>query len=255
VPLLSGFWSKDQILDTLYEAAEHHHRNAAGYWFVFGVALVTAFLTAFYTFRAYCLTFLGSERVPPEAGDHAHESPWVMLLPLVVLAVGAVFAGLVVEPFGHQFSGFLAKTPTVHLANALAGYGGEPPHAHFSLVTAGIGGVIALAGVAAAVAVYGKGGPEEVPESVREVYALSRSKLFVDEVYYAAVVWPAEYLAAAGRQFDLFLDALARLVAFLPRFAGAVLRPLQNGLVQFYALGMVLGLAVFLTVIVVRSTR
>ena len=57
------------------------------------------------------------------------------------------------------------------------------------------------------------------------------------------------------RQFDYFLDSLARLVSFLPRFVGALLRPLQNGLVQFYALGMVLGLAVFLTVIVFRSVR
>ena len=57
------------------------------------------------------------------------------------------------------------------------------------------------------------------------------------------------------RQYDVVLDASARLISTLPRFLAAVLRPLQNGLVQFYALGMVLGLAVFLTVVVFRSTR
>ena len=77
----------------------------------------------------------------------------------------------------------------------------------------------------------------------------------MDEVYDATIVKPAETLATAGRQFDYFLDSLARLVSFVPRFLGAALRPLQNGLVQFYALGMVLGLAVFLTVIVFRSVR
>ena len=80
-------------------------------------------------------------------------------------------------------------------------------------------------------------------------------RLFVDEAYAATVVKPAEYLAAGGRQFDAFLGGFARLVSVLPVAGGAVLRPLQNGLVQFYALGMVLGLAVFLAVIVFRSSR
>ena len=78
------------------------------------------------------------------------------------------------------------------------------------------------------------------------MYALSRNKLYVDEVYYALLVRPAEGLAFLAKVFDQFLDALARLVAALPRFVGAWVRPIQNGLVQFYALSMALGLAVFL---------
>jgi NADH-quinone oxidoreductase subunit L len=94
-----------------------------------------------------------------------------------------------------------------------------------------------------------------VPGVLKPLFALSQNKAYVDEVYAAAVVTPAETAAAGGGQFDGFLDALARLVSFVPRFLGAVLRTLQNGLVQFYALGMVLGLAVFLTVVVLRSGR
>ena len=64
-----------------------------------------------------------------------------------------------------------------------------------------------------------------------------------------------EFLAAAGRQVDVGLASSARLFSSLPEIAAAILRPLQNGLVQFYALGMVLGTGVFVAVIVLRSSR
>ncbi|OWK41656.1 NADH-quinone oxidoreductase subunit L [Fimbriiglobus ruber] len=260
-PLLSGFWSKDQILDSLYEAAEAHGPNHDVYWIVLAVAVVTAGLTAFYTFRAYFLTFFGEVKIPEEAHGHAHESPWGMLIPLIVLAVGAVGAGAVAEPLGHSFSGFLAKTPAILKANELARNipGGarevEPPTPHLNLTVAAVSTIVALAGIGLAWRLYGKGGPEHVPAGLTGVFNLSRNKLYVDEVYAAALVRPAEGLATAGRQFDVLVSWLAELISFVPRFVGAVLRPLQNGLVQFYALGMVLGLAVYVTVIVFRSTR
>src|SRR5262249_20021305 len=103
VPLLSGFWSKEEILGGALHHHEAYHRI---YVILFVIGLLTAGLTAFYTFRAYFLTFWGEERIPPEAGHHAHESPHVMTVPLVILAVGAVFAGIVVEPFNHWLSHF-----------------------------------------------------------------------------------------------------------------------------------------------------
>jgi NADH-quinone oxidoreductase subunit L len=254
VPLLSGFWSKDAILDSLYEAATHGHANGGVYWFVLVVALGTAGLTAFYTFRAYFLTFHGEERLPVEAHGHAHESSWMMLGPLVVLAVGAVFAGLAVEPVTHALSGFLARSPGLVQANTLAGTAAPAPEPHFNLMIAAVSTLAALAGIALAWRAY-RTGEEPVAPALRGLYDLSRNKLYVDEVYAALIVKPAEGLAAAGRLFDGFVDALARLVGHVPRFLGLALRPLQNGLIQYYALGMVLGLAVFLTVIVVRSTR
>jgi NADH-quinone oxidoreductase subunit L len=77
----------------------------------------------------------------------------------------------------------------------------------------------------------------------------------VDEIYRAVFVKPAEVLALIARQFDGFLDAMVRLAASVPQFLGALLRPIQNGLVQFYALSMVLGLAVFLSFVVFRAGR
>jgi proton-translocating NADH-quinone oxidoreductase chain L len=254
VPLTSGFWSKDQILDVLHHGSEHGGPNAFTYGFVLVVALVTAFLTAFYTFRAYFLTFWGEERVPSEAGHHAHESPWVMLGPLCVLAVGALFAGAAVEQFGHQFSRFLGQTPSVQLANRLAdAKPGDVTDPHFDPMLGGIGIAVALSGIGLAWAVYRKGGPEEVPSTLRGAYRLSQNKLYVDEVYGGLFVKPAELLAAGGRQLDSALDGIARGVAHLPKLAGSVLRPLQNGLIQSYSLGMVLGLAVLVILVVFRS--
>jgi len=260
VPLLSGFWSKDQILDSILEAAASGGTYAGGYLIVLMVAMGTAGLTAFYTFRAYFLTFWGTERVPEEAHGHAHESPAMMTIPLIVLAVGAVAIGFAVEPLTHAFSDFLGRTPALVMANEIAkapggGHFDAHEHPHFNWAVAGISSAVALLGVFLAFRVYGNGGPEQVPDGLHGVYTLSRNKLYVDEIYYAAIVKPAELLATAGRQIDQFFAVLVRLVGSVPEFIGAAVRPMQNGLVQFYGLGMVLGLGVVLAVVILRSTR
>ncbi len=257
-PLLSGFWSKDAILHVLKEAGESRSRHSDIYLALFALAGLTAFMTAFYTFRAYFLTFWGPEVVPHEAHGHAHESPRIMTVPLVVLAVGAALAGAIAEPLTHGgFEHFLDRSPSIELAREAfsAHHNMVDPKAGLDWAVVALGTTAALAGIGLAAVLYRKGGPEHVAPRLKAWHDLSRNKLYVDELYHAAVVRPAEGLASTGRQFDGFLDAIARLVSFAPRFLAAVLRPLQNGLVQFYALGMVLGLAVFLTVIVFRSAR
>ena len=253
IPLLSGFWSKDLVLESLQQAAESSSPHAGSFYFLLLVALLTAGMTAFYTFRAYFLTFLGETRVPEAAGDHAHESPSVMTIPLVVLAVGALLVGAVAEPFTHWFSHFLGRTPSLQMAAAMTGVK-EAAH-HFNWGIAGLSTLLAFGGVGLAFMLYGNGGPEKVPAPLERVYALSRNKLYVDEVFRAAIVKPAEGLAFLARVFDQFLDSFARLLATVPRFVGSWVRPIQNGLVQFYALSMVLGLGVFLTFVVFRITR
>ena len=148
LPPFSGFWSKDSIIAAVEERAhelahegEADHREAAGdeqteavsaagftphqaaqaatiYRWLYYLAVATGFLTAFYTFRAFYMTFYGPEVIPEEAGDHAHESPPVMWWPLAVLAIGAAVAGFsldltyTTQPT-HLFAEFLASTPSL----------------------------------------------------------------------------------------------------------------------------------------------
>jgi NADH-quinone oxidoreductase subunit L len=284
VPLLSGFWSKDLILESLTEASESASPYTAGYFALFLIASATALLTAFYTFRAYFLTFWGPERIPAGAGHHDHpaheppgapahdahpapvsggepavssprpplslESPSSMTIPLIVLAVGALFAGAVLEPFTHWFS----KTLGTSLSLALARGPEQADAPHLNWVLMGLSTVLSLGGIGLAWALY-RNGTDRPPAALVPVFELSRNKLYVDELFYAVFVKPAEVLAFLARVFDGFLDALARLIAAVPRFVGSWVRPIQNGLVQFYALTMALGLAVFLSFVVFRITR
>jgi NADH-quinone oxidoreductase subunit L len=251
LPLLSGFWSKDLILESLTVAAEGK-RYSGGYFVLLLVALVTAFMTAFYTFRAYFLTFWGPERIPKEAGHHAHESPQIMTVPLLVLAVGALFVGIAVEPFNHKFSHFLEHAPSLQQAATAAGTP-ELPH-HFNKALAALGTLMALGGLFLAFLWYRKGS-ERLPFALLPVFMLSRKKLYVDEIYGALFVKPAVVLAFLSSVFDGLLDAIARLISAVPRFVGSAVRPIQNGLVQFYAVSMALGLTVLLTFVVFRFSR
>ena len=93
LPLLSGFWSKDDIFASLYTAVARAGPRVRIYLAILAIAMLTAFLTAFYTFRAYFMTFWGEERFPDEAGHHPHEAPPVMAWPLRILAMFALFIG------------------------------------------------------------------------------------------------------------------------------------------------------------------
>lgn len=232
-PLFAGFWSKDVILSASYEASH----TTGSYLFLFLIGLITAGLTAFYTFRAYFLTFWGEERIPSEAGHHAHESPPVMTIPLMVLAVGAVFAGIAVGPT-HGFEHFLSLTPQLGRIK-------EEPNYLMMLVSS----LVALGGIGVAYWMYVRevGVADRLMKSAQSLYYLSLNKLYIDEIYYAFIVAPLSALAIIFRIFDLYiLDGLVDLIGQVPRLIGQMFRPIQNGLVQFYALAMVLGMAVFL---------
>src|SRR5690606_36576950 len=119
------------------------------YW----VATIVAFLTAFYTFRAFFLTFYGEERIPHEAGHHAHESPRVMTAPLVILAICSLVVGAYFAWTG-SFVEFLGKTPSLAFAplQETIDHSEASHHAH-QLVSV-VGTVIALVGVGLAAFLY-----------------------------------------------------------------------------------------------------
>jgi NADH-quinone oxidoreductase subunit L len=274
IPPLAGFWSKDEILDAAHQASKFSTLAPATYQVLFLSGLVTAGLTAFYTFRAYFKTFLGTEVIPPEAGSHghgddhdaahgshgqhtsevhtehgagvAHESPPVMTIPLMVLAVFACGIGFAVGPLmpeSLQFAHFLAQTP----------YFPHAEHEGVNWLMMGISTAIAAGGIGLAWLMYLKQPdlPGQLAQKAQGLYQLSLNKFYLDELYYAMIVQPMEGLAVFLRSIDLsVLDALIDLLGHVPRLLGGLFRPVQNGLVQFYALAMILGLTVFLLALV-----
>ncbi|OAI47451.1 hypothetical protein AYO44_09465 [Planctomycetaceae bacterium SCGC AG-212-F19] len=251
-PLFSGFWSKDEILGVAFDASHGPHGNL--YMVLFLAGMVTAGLTAFYTFRAYFLTFHGPLRIPPEAGEHAHESPPVMTVPLQILAVGALAIGFLAWQT-HWLAGLLELhwLPTAFTPRSIIP---EPDHVNWPVMLGG--SAFALGGIAIAAWMYvgSIGLADRVARAAQGLYQLSLNKFHVDELYYALIVRPLAAFAGLCRAVDMyFVDSLVDLAASVPRLLGMLLRPIQNGLVQFYALAMVLGLAVFLGALVLRMTR
>ena len=217
---------------------------------LFWMALVTAGLTAFYTFRAVFMTFTGPLRVPEEAGHHAHESPQVMTVPLIILAVPATLAGLVL--FATEgLSSFLAATPSF-TAPAVAATA-APAVFHWDLAIQGTLAA-ALGIVLAAVGHLGRrsDGPQ-LERWLGPVRPFLEHRMFIDQLYVATVVKPVEAIAFLAAMFDRsIIDRLVRGVARLPVSAGNAVRRLQSGLVQRYALAGVVGV---LAIIVLLAWR
>jgi proton-translocating NADH-quinone oxidoreductase chain L len=235
VPPLAGFWSKDEVLAVALGARKFESVYTI-YTFLFLSGLLTAGLTAFYTFRAYFLTFWGPERIPPEAGEHAHESPTIITIPLMILAVGAVGAGLLLRPFRN----FILHTPRI-------GDFAEADINHALLLAASV--LVVAGGIGMAWLMYYRspGMAGRWAANLQALYQLSLNKLHLDEIYYVFVVAPLSGLAIACKFLDLqVLDSIVDHLGQIPAFIGQLFRPIQNGLVQFYALAMALGLTVFL---------
>jgi proton-translocating NADH-quinone oxidoreductase chain L len=254
VPFLSGFWSKDDILAVTFDASAWQWSRQGIYAIMLVVGLVTAALTAFYTFRAYFLTFWGEEKIPSEAGHHAHESPPIMWVPLVILAIGALGAGIVVgNPLTHYFQSFLYD----HWIRP--GFSGLLPEEHHDhTVNIGMmiaGSCLALGGIAVAWWMYVRkpATADALVKAVPGAYQLSHNLFYIDDLYDIFVIKPMTGLTTFCRLFDqYFVDGLVDLLGQVPRYAGSVIRPLQNGLVQFYALLMILGVAGFLLAVWLR---
>jgi NADH-quinone oxidoreductase subunit L len=217
---------------------------------LFWIGTCTALLTAFYTFRAVFMTFWGPEKIPHEAGHHAHESPRVMCVPLWILAVGALGLGALLD---QHTTGIINR----FLGLTIRGLQAEVEHHEVNWFVMGLSTVVALAGSGLAWVMYGA--PSSLPARVSAIFGpladLSRNKFYLDEIYESLVVWPLRGLATLSRFLDWgFIDGLlVSGIGKLPALAGRLPRPIQNGLVQFYALAMSLGLAVLLWVLLTRG--
>ncbi len=249
-PMFSGFFSKDEII--------HHALNANP--MLGAMAIVTAALTAFYTFRMVFLTFWGPLRVPE--GVHAHESGGYMLLPLFVLSIGAIGAGyLGVGVTGKAFHGFLAPVFATtfvqnlpeRLAHSAHSVGDETFWSHYGLLI--ISGAISIVGIAAAFVVYVRQPwmAGLVKATVPRVHEVFWNKYFVDEAYDDGLVKP---LRQTGRVCvgvdDYLIDGLVWVLTAVPRGLAFLFRGIQTGFVQSYAMTMVTGVAVIVLLVLWR---
>ena len=206
---------------------------------LFWMALVTAGLTAFYTFRAVFMTFTGPTRVPEEAGHHAHESPSVMTLPLMILAVPSALAGWWLFST-NWLAHFLSATPSLTAPSVAKT---AAPHV-FHMDLAIQGSLAAAIGIVIA-AIGHLGRRSDAPQMERFLGPLQTvfaGKFYFDQLYAALVVRPLEALAMLAALFDRYvIDGLVNGVALIPVLLGGVVRRLQSGLVQRYALAGVMG--------------
>jgi NADH-quinone oxidoreductase subunit L len=174
-----------------------------------------------------------------------HESPPIMTVPLMILAAGAVLVGILFGPITHWFAHLVEETPTFELLEH-----GE--HA-FDWATAISGTLAALIGLALSAFMYARRTeiPARIPGSIRPLARASWNKFYVDEAYAFLVVAPTRLIATVCRYFDIYVvDGLVRLVAYVPRLVGGdALRPIQNGLVQSYAVVTAMGVALLLIVL------
>jgi NADH-quinone oxidoreductase subunit L len=242
VPPLSGFWSKDEVLVTVGEAAVHGQQDFRPVYAILqNVAMLVSLLTAFYTFRAYFKTFWGETKLPSEAGHHVHESPPVMTRPLIVLAVCAAIVGIALGPT-HAFFHYVEHTPGLS--------GGEAPNLAPGMMLTGT--MLAGIGILLAWYIYVRRPVIATNLSLQfpRAYLYSLHKFFIDEIYGRCIVRPMEGLAADSGAFDkTFIDRAVDMVGGLPAHVGRWLRQWQTGLVQSYAAIMFLGVSVLAVLI------
>ncbi len=227
---LSGFWSKDEILATA------QHNSATAYQILFWLGIVVAFMTAFYSFRMIIMTFHGEYKggAAAEAGEpeahahhHLHESPLVMTGPLMILAVLSVTTGYFLQANGF-FATFMGEHP-------------EP----MNMFVAGLSSVVALAGIAAAFAVYQFKwiSNESLGRAFGPLYHFVFNKYYLDVLYENII--SAFVLVGIGKLLNLFdtgiVDGAVDGVGRSIRGAGGYLRRVETGQLQTYGLAIFAG--------------
>ncbi|MEK7307629.1 MAG: proton-conducting transporter membrane subunit, partial [Nitrospirota bacterium] len=243
IPGFAGFFSKDEILYRAYLGGSLGK-------FLWLLATTAALLTAFYSWRLIFMTFHGKFRGTHEQEHHLHESPRIITVPLMFLAVGAVAAGWVGIPpllmeHGDRIGEFLAPV--------LGHPHGEGTHAEEMMVM-GMSIFVAVAGWFIAYQMYVKRTelPQKIGAKFQAIYQLLYNKYWVDELYSKTIVQPV--LKASDKIILGFFDGriIEGVVNGLPQLVGAFserLRKMQTGVFSFYGLIMVLGALVIISAV------
>jgi len=242
VPPLAGFFSKDEILASAFH--EHHY-------FLWALLMAGAFMTAFYTFRLVFLAFFGAPRMSKEVAHHIHESPPSMTVPLIVLAIGTVVAGLA---FGIPSS---TGTPFARFLQPVLPHGDAEHGAGIAFTLLLLSAVVAIAGVALAWYVYGRSPVRAASIGVARnpLHKLLLEKYYVDEIYDFLFVRPIYRLSLwLARVFDPgVVDGLVNGTATAVLAWARGLRRVQTGYVMNYALGILLGAVAVVAYLLARQ--
>jgi NADH-quinone oxidoreductase subunit L len=239
-PLTAGYFSKDAVIEASYAA------EAAPHMFAFCLLVIAAFCTSFYSWRLAFMTFNGATRADAHTIEHAHESPLVMLIPLYVLAAGAIVAGYIFAPYfiGHEQELFwgsaIARNEIVEKIHEVPAWVKYSPF------------VAMAAGFALAFLFYIRNTslPGKLAAMHQPIYQFLLNKWYVDEIYDFLFVRPAFWI---GRLFwkqgdGATIDGLGPngIAARISDGSGLIVR-LQTGYVYHYAFAMLIGIAALIS--------
>jgi NADH-quinone oxidoreductase subunit L len=255
IPIFAGFFSKDEILGQAFNR---------GYLLFYGIGIVVAFMTAFYTFRMIYMTFHGSWRGPADAWHHVHESTGTMVAPLAILAVPTILAGVLLglPPEGGLIHDWLEEV-FAHAeelgTGILSGSIAAGEHGGFALFGTGgllllVGAAVGTAGIWLAHRWYVK--QPEMPKRFVEriplglgpgMYRASLNKYYIDDIYQLVWARGGVLFANALWWFDAkIIDGAVNGAGWLAQRVGGRLRRFQTGKLQNYALGMAAGMVLVL---------
>jgi NADH-quinone oxidoreductase subunit L len=250
-PPFAGFYSKDTILEAAYMSHAPYGKIA------FGLGIAAAFLTAFYSWRLLFLTFHGKTRAEKHTFNHAHESPLAMLLPLFVLAIGSIFAGILGAKFFHMIShenNFFKDAilllgqrqdllEVIHLAPFLV---------KISPLIVGVYGIA----LAALFYLIKTDLPKKLTDLLPTFYKISLNKWYFDEIYEKILIQPTKKLGDfLWKIIDAkIVDGVPNGAAALCKMASQKISKLQTGYIYSYSLWMVLGLIV-ITFFLINSLK
>ena len=241
MPIFAGFFSKDLVLEVAWAS----HGPFAGYAFWLGIA--AAVLTAFYSWRLLFMTFHGAPRASEKVMSHVHESPLVMTIPLMLLAVGAVFAGLLGLPMVNEDMAFWGGSISMPAGqNIIEEAHHAPLWVKLLPIVAGVMGI----GLAYVFYIMNPNLPRQLGARAHGLYKFLLNKWYVDELYDFLFVNPAKRAGRALWQggdigiIDAFgPNGVAASALNIARRASL----LQTGYVYHYAFAMLIGIAALIT--------
>jgi NADH-quinone oxidoreductase subunit L len=243
IPFFAGYYSKDAIIEAAWasDTIVGHY----GFW----CTVIAAFLTAFYSWRLIILTFHGAPRADHHTMEHVHESPLVMTVPLMLLAVGAVFAGWAFhdQMIGPDWKAFWGDAIQIAASNHVL-HDMEDVPGWVSLAPL----VVGLAGIATAYLFYmfRPGIPAALAAAMPWAYRFLLNKWYFDELYAAVIVRPLQHLAQGLWQIGdvTIIDGVPNGLASLTEGGSAQIVKVQNGSIAVYAFAMLIGLVLLVSI-------